>query len=111
MCLWLCWLYLACLGLLACASCGIWGAVQGTRHRGHCCFMVVAFFPVEERGEIFDGVFGSALVTLWCALVMCWFGLSTMVVVDVDEDGMDGWTLACTLWKWEDAMQSCVATT
>jgi hypothetical protein len=28
---------------------GILGAVQGTRHRGHCCFRVVAFFSVEER--------------------------------------------------------------
>jgi hypothetical protein len=55
-----------------------WGLckAQGTEGTVVSC-MVVAFFAVEEResgraGEIFDGVFGDVLVTLWDALVMCW---------------------------------------
>jgi hypothetical protein len=67
------------------------GAVQGTRHRGHCCFRVVAFFPWKSG---WDGVFGDVLVTLWYALVMCWVysrgdGDGGRSLVNVDEDG---WT-------------------
>jgi hypothetical protein len=56
------------------------GAVQGTRHRGHCCFRVVAFFPWKIG---WDGVFGDVLVTLWYALVMCWVIHVEMEMVDV----------------------------